>query len=139
MCLCVCVGVAVKDKKKASSSVVSRGRGGTMSAQAAPPCPGGGAVCAEGGVAVQERSWAGGQGHRACYCLANRTLGGHQSLRSPCPLSIRLGLRLCSDVASSLSPQYEIKAREGSPQSTSPWGTFVRMFRDLLSLNNTLQ
>lgn len=31
-----------------------------------------------------------------------------------------------------------IKAEEGSLQATSPWGTFVWMFRDLLSLNNTL-
>ena len=38
----------------------------------------------------------------------------------------------------SVSPLLGIKAREGSPQATSPWGTFVRMFRDLLSLNNTL-
>lgn len=32
------------------------------------------------------------------------------------------------------SPRLGIKARGGS---LSPWGTFVQMFRDLLSLNNT--
>ena len=49
VCVCVCVCVCVRerergaqeDKMKASGSVVSRGRGGTMSARPAPPCPAG--------------------------------------------------------------------------------------------------
>lgn len=43
----------------------------------------------------------------------------------------------CSSVQM-LSLLLEIKARGGSLQCTSPWGTFVQRFRDLLSLNNTL-
>lgn len=60
-------------------------------------------------------SWAGGQGYRACYCLANRTPGGHHSLRSPCPLSVRLGLQLCSDVASLLKSSIRNQSKRRKP------------------------
>lgn len=52
--VCVCERGAEKDKMKASGSVVSRGRGGAMSAQPAPPCPGG-----------WRWSWLGCNGHGA--------------------------------------------------------------------------
>lgn len=121
-----------------------RSRGGTMSA---PLCSslscgwrgrGGGGTLSDSAVQGQ-RCRAHGQGHRAGYCLANRTLGDHQSLRSSCSLSIRLGLRLVQTLPPSPSPRLRIKREKGSPQFTSPRGTFVQMFRDLLSLNNTLQ
>lgn len=57
---------------------------------------------------------------------ANRTPGGHHSLLQPCPLIL------------SLFPLYGIKAHQGRLTAHSPWGTFVKMFRDFffLSFNN---
>lgn len=97
LCVCVCARVELRgDEMDASDSVVCRGRGGTMSAPARSSL--------SWKVTLLSSSWARCQGHGACYCLAKRTLGGRQSLGSPCPLSFRLGLLFSSDVVSLLKP-----------------------------------
>lgn len=106
---------------KAGVSVVSRGRrmdvcpaGSSLSCRMTLSGPGHGA-----GPEARVRG--------ACYCLANRALGGHQSLRSPCPLSIRLGPASLAQTPSP-TPPLGIKAREGSLQSLGYFCSNVQRF-----------
>lgn len=107
--------------------------GGTVSARVAPPWPG--KWCCTAGTVHGAGQQARVTGHATVW--QNRPWGfinrsGHCVHKLP-DLA-------CSTVLMCLylSLRLEIKARGGSLQCTSPWGTFVQRFRDLLSLNNTL-
>lgn len=85
-------------------------------------------VLEDDAVRVWAWRWAGGQGYRACYCLANRTLEGHHSLRSPCPLSVKLGLQLCSDITSLPESSIRNQSKRRKPQSLGYFCSNVQRF-----------